>query len=80
MRCPRRRAFPHCRMPRLDPVTAARRQRRVLATAAQQRSFEETLRAGRNQRALLADRRGSGGAALTQLPQFRGRARVISST
>ena len=33
MRCPRCRAFPHCRTPRLDPVTAARRQRRVLATA-----------------------------------------------
>ena len=33
MRCPRCRAFPHCRTPRLDPVTAARRQGRVLATA-----------------------------------------------
>ena len=33
IRCLRCRAFPHCRTPRLDPVTAARRQRRVLATA-----------------------------------------------
>jgi hypothetical protein len=30
MRCRRRQAFPHCRTPCLDPVTAARRQRREL--------------------------------------------------
>src|SRR5271166_6290619 len=40
MRCPRCRAFPHCRTPRLDPVTAARRQRRVLATATRGALFD----------------------------------------
>ena len=33
MRCPRCRAFSALLNARLDPVTAARRQRRVLATA-----------------------------------------------